>query len=422
MSSDSPKPAAPATMTPDLVVVVAFTTLVMTLASMAILWIPAIAPAVAESVGVSSSLVGYQFTLAYMGAMTASLVSGGFVQRYGAWRTSQASLAALALGHLIMMTGYLPVMVLGSVVIGFGYGTMNPPAIDLLNRVVSPGNRNLVLSIRFTGVPLGGVLASLIAPSLALEVGWRGTMLVVGCVGLALFLAMQPLRARFDFSRDPASPILRSPFEGLALVLRDPPLRYLALAGLCFAGVQLSLMSFTVTLLVEEVNWTLVTAGIALSCVQVAGFIGRLGWGWIADRTRTGGAVLILIGIWMSLAAAAAAGLNQAWPALLVYGFFFVFGLAAVGWNGVFASEAARLSPPSRIGHATGGVLFVTFAGVLAGPVVFSTVYRFTGAYSATFMATAVLGIVGVAMVAAARRTRGKGSLAGTPSSERCSQ
>jgi predicted MFS family arabinose efflux permease len=400
MTSEAPKKPTPF----ELVVVLFFTTAVMTLAATAMLWIPAIAPAVAGDIGVSASLVGYQFTIAYMGAMASSLFAGPLVQRWGAWRTSQASLAFLATGHLIMMSGIPTVMIVGSVVTGLGYGMMNPPALDLLNRVASAGNRNLVFSIRFTGVPLGGVFASLVAPPLALELGWQATMLVVGGLGLALFAAMQPFRAKWDADRDPATRVIRDPFAGLRLVLTNFPLRCLAFTGLCFAGIQLSLTSFTVTVLVEEVGWTLVTAGVALSCVQVAGVIGRVGWGMIADRFQASTAVLIFIGITNTIGSIVASQLSESWPQIAVMVFFFVFGVVAVGWNGVFASEAARISPPGRVSHATGGVLFVTFAGVLAGPVVFSTVFAVTGTYSATFAATAALGAIGAGLVAWAAR------------------
>ena len=91
-------------------------------------------------------------------------------------------------------------------------------------------------------------------------------------------------------------------------------------------------------------------------------------------------------------------------PALTAFGFFFVFGLVAVGWNGVFASEAARISPPGAIGHATGAVLFITFSGVLFGPVVFSLLFQVTGSYSATFIASTCLAALGVLFLGASRR------------------
>ena len=388
----------------DLLLVVFFTTAALTLSSMAVLWIPAIAPAVAHDLEISPSLIGYQFTLAYIGAMTSSLLVGGFIQRYGSWRISQSALGMLAVGHLILMTGHLELMVIGSIATGFGYGMMNPPAMELLNRVATPSNRNLVFSVRFTGVPIGGVLASLIAPSLALSLGWQTTMLVVGALGLVLFVAMQPLRARFDTDRRTDATLIRDPFSGLRLVLQSRALLLIAVTGLCFGAVQLSLMSFTVTLLVDEVGWNLVTAGVALSCVQVAGVIGRLSWGAIADRLRSSTAVLIIIGATTTLASLTASQIGADWSQSAVFVFFFVFGLTAIGWNGVFASEAARISPPGAIGHATGGVMFITFSGVLLGPVVFSLLYQVTGSYSATFLASASLAALGVVFLLISRR------------------
>ena len=37
-----------------------------------------------------------------------------------------------------------------------------------------------------------------------------------------------------------------------------------------------------------------------------------------------------------------------------------------MGWNGVYASEVARLSPSNAVGKVTGACMFVVFAGRLA--------------------------------------------------------
>lgn len=379
----------------DLILVVLFTTLVMTLGSMAILWVPAIAPAIAEDIGVSASLVGYQFSISYVGAMVASLMIGGAVQRFGAWRSSQSSLALFAAGHLVIMSGNVPLIIVGSFLVGLGYGMINPAALDLLNRVVSPQNRNLVFSIRFIGVPLGGVLASLIGPSLALAVGWKSTMLLVGAGGAVLFVVMQAFREKFDRTRDQSATLFNDPRASLSLVFRHPALKHIAVMGLCFAGVQLSLMSILVTLLVEEAGWDLVSAGIALSVVQVAGVLGRPSWGLVADRVGSSTLVLTGLGAAMTLCAILAIGIDGSWTGPLTYIYFFLFGICAVGWNGVFASETARVAPEGRISHAAGGVMFVTFAGVLAGPTVFSAAHAQTGGYASTFIVTAILAAIG---------------------------
>ena len=49
------------------------------------------------------------------------------------------------------------------------------------------------------------------------------------------------------------------------------------------------------------------------------------------------------------------------WPPWLLFVFAAVFGATAVGWNGVFLAEVARLAPQDRIGEATGGLPVLHF-------------------------------------------------------------
>ena len=48
---------------------------------------------------------------------------------------------------------------------GFGYGMTNPSGAELLMRITPKRRRNIVYSIKQTGIPLGGMLAGAIAPS-----------------------------------------------------------------------------------------------------------------------------------------------------------------------------------------------------------------------------------------------------------------
>ena len=112
----------------DTVTVVFFMIWVQLIGSMASLWLPAIAPEAAAALGIDASLIGLQVVVVYLGGMITSLFAGGLVARLGAWRVSQVSLGLFALAHLIISSGALPLMALGSFIIGFGYGLINPPA------------------------------------------------------------------------------------------------------------------------------------------------------------------------------------------------------------------------------------------------------------------------------------------------------
>jgi predicted MFS family arabinose efflux permease len=388
---------------PWLVVLVA--TAVQGTAAMSTLGPATIAPDLAADLALSPRLIGYQVTFIYIGAVTTSMLGGALVARLGACRTSQTALCLIALGALLMTMGWLPLMALGSTVMGFGYGLTNPSASHLIMRFAAGPRMNLIFSIKQTGVPWGGMIAGLLLPTVALLAGWRAAMLLISLLALALALALQPARGAWDDDRDPARGIRQNPLAGIRLVVRTPPLRWLSVAGLMLAVSQLCLLSFLTTLLVEDLDYDLVSAGFVVSVVHVVGVVGRIGWGLVADRARDGlGVMLILVGIVTALGIVVTL-LGPAWPRPLVVLLFASLGATAVGWNGVYMAEIARLAPPGQVGAATGGSLVFTFGGILVGPAGFALMAGALGSYAHAFALVVVAGMFGAVAVLLARRS-----------------
>ena len=388
----------------DTVIVVGFLILVQGTGALAGFWLPAIAPEVGESLGLSPSLIAYPVLILYIFAMISSLMAGGFVARFGAWRASQAALILIGISHLMFMNGSLIFLAVGSIILGGAYGLLTPPASHLLSKIVTAKNRNLIFSIRFTGVPLGGILAGLLAPSVALEYGWRESMLVTVVISVVIAVAMQPLRKRWDSDRSKGAKIIRNPISDICLVWKLSALKWVALSGLCMGAVQTTLTTYTVTMLVEDANYSLIAAGIGLSAIQLASVFGRVGWGWFADRIENGRTALMMIATIAALCAVWIIFLSPNWSQFLVYSLCFCFGLVGMGWNGVYASEIARLSPPGEVGRTTGASFFITFSGVFFGPVIFASAYTITSTYSTTFLVTAIISVCSYLCIFNAKR------------------
>ena len=386
------------------VLVVGYLILIQATGALAGFWLPAIAPEIGAGLGVSPALIGYQVLIQYVFGMLSSLMAGGFVIRFGAWRASQLALLVFVAAHLLFLTGSVPMIVLGSVALGCGYGLVTPGASHLLNKIVTPANRNLVFSIRFTGVPLGGIAAGLVAPPAALIFGWQQSVLIVIGVALVLAAAMQPLRARWDDDRSPSARLIRGPLGDMKMVWNLAPLKWIALFGFCMSAVQTTLTTYTVTMLVEDLGYTLVAAGVGLSTVQFASVFGRVAWGWLADRVGSGLAVSGLVALIAAVCAGVTCLLTPGWPAAMVYTLCFGFGLVGMGWNGVFASEIARLAPVGKVSGATGACMFITFSGVFLGPVLFVAMHARTGVYTSTFALTAAIALTGLFCVTRATR------------------
>ncbi|MGH8648135.1 MAG: MFS transporter, partial [Burkholderiales bacterium] len=179
-----------------------------------------------------------------------------------------------------------------------------------------------------------------------------------------------------------------------------------------FSSVQRILLSFTVIYLVAEGGYGLVEAGVMLSVAQVGGATSRIPWGWLADRLRSGLAVLTVICVIMTACSIALILLDASWPKPLVYLLFFLLGASCVGWNGIVHAECARLSPPGTISLAAGGMSFFVFGGVMFGPPVFTVANGMIGTYSGTFwlMVVAGLAALGFLLLACGRELRPAGA------------
>lgn len=359
--------------------------------SMALLTLPVMAPVVGSALGVSSAYVGVYVALVYAGAMLASLSAGTAVARFGAIRVSQVGLMLCALGLALCAVNSVPVIALGAVFIGMGYGPVTPASSHLLALSTPAHRMSLVFSLKQTGVPLGGVLAGVVIPGVLLVTGWQSALLLVALLCVLCAVMSQPLRAELDADRNPKSPLmLGSLAQPIRLVLRHRGLTTLAMCSFVFSATQLSLVTYLVTYLYDSLAYGLIAAGFALSVSQVAGMGGRVFWGYVADRFLGARLMLAALGGLMALCCVATALFDAAMPRALVLTILAVFGASAIGWNGVYLAEVARQAPKGQASLATGGTLAVTFLGVVLGPPVFGALSGLFGSYRAGYAALAV--------------------------------
>ena len=380
------------------------TTAALAFSSITQLFPSAIAPEIAASLNVTPALIGVQVSLAYSGAMLSSLIGGGVSRRLGACRTTQLAILFFGLGGLLAAIADIRTFILASLLIGLGYGLTNPAASHLLVRFTNPSRRGLVFGFKQTGVPLGGVIAGVLAPALTVALGWQAAMASLAIPATLAILWLQRFHQRWDDDADATARWLSSPLSDIRLVWRLKALRWTALASFFFSASQLCLTVFTVTLLVEDLGVALVTAGLMMSAVQISGVGGRVLWGWIADRIGRGLPTLMFINALTALLALIVASLQPGASPILVAALLSALGLVALGWNGVYLAEVTKLSPPSDVARCSGGALFITFAGVLFGPAAFTGLHLITQSYSQTFILVTLSSLTGIALLIAAMR------------------
>ena len=385
-----------------------------TLGSMATSLLPAVAPKVAETYGIDASLIGYQISI-LAAAMLVSLVFGGNLSlRWGACRVTQVGLALLIAGSIVAILPHVAFVFASAVALGLGYGLLTPSASHLLARFAPVKNRNLIFSLKQTGVPLGGIGAAVIGPSIAVSFGWQWALAGNAVAMLYLYFLLERGRSSWDADRRPDMPAVSNPFGGIATAWNHTALRLLSIAGGCLVIVQICISTFTVVLFVEDMKFGLVQAGIVLMASQVGGVGGRVLWGWLADLTQNCFAVLAVLCAVLTAACLATVAVTPQWPLAGSCALFFVLGLTASGWNGAFLAEVAQLAPPGAISSATGGSLFFVNVGKMIGPIAFTNAYLLGGSYAAAFGLLAVPSAAALACLLAVRRQRAAPSAVAT--------
>ena len=391
----------------DYIVPLAATLSIQSLVSMAAVTVPVFAPVAASEIGIPATYVGIYVALIYIGAVISSLPSGGLVLRRGAIRVSQGCLVLCTIGLAMTATSWLPMIAIGALIIGFGYGPVTPSSSHILVGKTPPHLMSLTFSLKQTGVPLGGAMAGAIVPPLVLYVGWKGAALFVGGLCLILALFVQWTRDRLDSDCQTDSSLPSHSLTGpLKMVFSNRAILQLAIVSFFYAAMQLSLITYLVTYLTKDFGMTLIAAGLALSTAMTAGIAARIVWGAMASRLVRPRLMLGLLGVSMSVAAGATALLNPSWPHAAVMIVSALFGATAISWNGLYLAEVARLAPSGKAGVATGGTLFFTFSGVVVGPAVFGLIVTATGSYPVGFVSFAIVTFI-CGLVLMVQRERG---------------
>ena len=367
------------------------TLFIQAMVAMALLTLPVMAPVAAKALSVSPAMVGFYVSITYLGAMFASLTSGNTVSRFGPIRVSQLGLLLCALGLCLCATPWLPVIAIGALLIGLGYGPITPASSQILARTTPADRMALVFSIKQTGVPLGAMMAGAIVPSLMLALNWQWTMVMVAIACVLSALLAQPLRQELDELRQANLPFQMSALTSpIRMVLGHRPLATMAACSFMFCMVQMSLTTYLVTYLHDDLSYGLVSAGLLLSVTQMGGMGGRILWGFVADKWLGAQKTLALLAALMALCSLTTALFLPVLPLWVIWMVLIVYGASAIGWNGVYLSEVARQAPEGKASVATGGTLTFTFLGVVIGPPIFGALSTAFGSYRAGFLALVV--------------------------------
>ena len=370
-----------------------------TLATTAAFSVPAVAPAIARDLHLPGALIGFFPALVYGVGIISSLYSPSFILRFGAVRVIQAVMAAVCVMLGVCALGTAGSIAAGAALLGLAYGSTAPASAHLLVPRTPQRVYNLVMSIRQAGLPLAGILAGVMMPPMTLAFGWRVALAAQIPTSLALLVALEFVRRKWDGGLRPGYPLFVGALaQPLRLLRQNADIKRLTIMSFVFTGAQLCFISFMTVHLTQSAGFDLVTAGWTLAAYQGAALVSRPLLGWVADKYVSPMRLLAALGFLMCASAAVSALFTAAWPGLAIVVVCLAAGFSASGFTGLAYAEFARLGGAART-EATGLGSAAMFAGVLVLPPLFGLTATATHAFVLPYAALAAATFAASVMV-----------------------
>ena len=310
-------------------------------------------------------------TIMLMSGTTAVLQTpvGFLVDRHGARRflIGGALLMSLSLACMGLATAFWQILVLGTLS-GIGNSVFHPADYAILSGSVDKDRMGRSFSLHSFSGNLGFSAGPPVAAFLMAAIGWRGTLLTVGLLGLPVVLSML-LQSRILEDQVPTPPQEATKLSGRDLLTSRTMILFLlffTFGSMAAGGVQ----SWLVTVLHTVKGVDLPVAATALTAYLLGSTGGVLLGGWFADGFKRH--LLLFVMVLTTLSAVLMLGVD--WlsvPVAAIMGMTFMSGLA-VGASrtprDVMVKDAA---PPGQIGKVFGFVSAGLPLGSAVTPVPF---------------------------------------------------
>lgn len=359
-----------------------------------------LAPFYKDELGLSRAQVGLFFSAFYLAMTGASFGTGWLADRLGVRKTTL--LGHLGLGLCITAAAFSPSFASACVsffLAGFGYSFLNPSSSIGVMTWFHRDERATAMGIKQTGVPSGGVVAAILAPSLVLLIGWRWSLAALGIINFAfgfLFSLLWREPANVSIDADTSKSAGGAP----------PPLDIWALLPIsCATAIyligQMALITYVPLYLKDVMGYSSYWASQALALTQAGAMVGRVGWGVASDRIFGGRRkiVLIVIGLMSVVLIGALSFMNQQSSSLLLMPILFLAGVSLVGYQGVSYALIGEISGKARTGAGLGMMITINAAAATLGTPVFGYIVDRTGSYAFAWQILAGAVTVGIVAV-----------------------
>lgn len=363
-----------------------------------------LAPFYKDELQLSRAQVGLFFSAFYLAMTGASFATGWLADRMGVRKTTLQ-------GHL-----WVGICTIGAALApsfewcfvsfflaGCGYSFLNPASSIGVMTWFPRDERATAMGIKQTGVPAGGVVAAVLAPSLVLLIGWRGALAVLGSINFFFGFVFWSLWREPSGDGDGRAARVEPDRTGQDS-LQVWQLLPISCATAIYLIGQMALITYMPLYLKDAMSFSPYWASQSLALTQAGAMVGRVGWGVASDRLFGGRrkVVLIVIGIISVVLIGALGFLQRESSYYLLLPILFLAGVSIVGYQGVSYALIGEVAGKARTGAGLGMMITINSAAATLGTPMFGYIVDRTGSYALawqTLAATVAIGILGLAIL-----------------------
>lgn len=360
-----------------------------------------LAPFIKDELNLTSAQIGLFISATSIGSILVQLPAGVLTELVSIRKILSGSVLTIGLSAIILSrVSHFWGAILVLLIFGLAFGSINPAAAKTIMGLFPPAGRATAMGLKQTGVNMGGVLAGVLMPFLAVLFDWRNGFLMVGiseivCAGIIYKFCRDPWEKMND------SPSPSSIFSKLRAMSFHKDILLAGGMGIFLITIQTCFSTYLVLFLTKELDFPILLAGTYFMIAFFCGAVGRVCWSALSDYFFHGRRkpVLFINSLFLvlicSLLGFVPLSSSKQWLILLLIS---TFGLTGIGWNAIWITMVGEILDRESSGLAVAEAFFIGTIGSFVGPPIFGHIVDATNsfAFAWKFLAISALAVIGL--------------------------
>ncbi|MEX3623044.1 MFS transporter [Viridibacillus arvi] len=339
----------------------------------------------------SALQTGFIVSAVNIGPIFSMIIFGYWMDKKGekqiiGWGSILLGLSVLT---LVFVNNYI-ILLLLLVLVGIWYGSAQTGGSTAIVKWFPDKHRGLALGIRQTGIPIGGVLASVLLTYTYYHYELSAVHIVQGIMAIAgglLFLVAyhEPKESVATASKSVSFK------EKMNAIKNNKGLYPIYIVGIVMMSIQMIIIAHFMSYLHKEGNYSLTQAGEYLSLILIGGMIGRVAIAWVSDQffEKNREKLLFIVMIVTVVLTLILPLVIHAELVMLL--FCFLLGFVAIGWYSLFIACVTEQSDPRYIGLTVSSALTLNQLFIVIAPSLFGLIVIILNSYQ---LALYLVGII----------------------------